>query len=188
MKGRSVYSVWLEKFGKEIADEKYQKMLEKLSKASSGENNPMYGEPPPEGTSYGWSGKYKGIHFRSKLELYYLKYLLDNNIKFENGEQGKYKIPYETNLGVFNYFTDYYLLETDKFIEIKPKNLIDSYINQCKFKAARELLEDKHIIITENNLIKISLNEMYELYINRDLIFTINTEQKFLKLYNKKKR
>jgi endogenous inhibitor of DNA gyrase (YacG/DUF329 family) len=84
MKGKSLYSVWLEKDGQEIADKKLKDWKGKI--ARPGKLNGMYGKPSPKGSGNGWSGYYKGIYFRSILELSYLKYLLDNNIKFESGE------------------------------------------------------------------------------------------------------
>ena len=56
MKGRSVYSVWIEKYGKDIADEKMSNLKTKLSIANAGVNNPMYGKPSPHGSGYGWQG------------------------------------------------------------------------------------------------------------------------------------
>lgn len=186
--GKSTYELWLNKYGKEIADEKYKKLKEKLSKTSKGKNNPMYGKPSPKGSGNGWSGHYKGINFRSILELSYLKYLLDNNIKFENGEKKKFKIPYQLEDGTNrNYFIDFYLLNTDEYIEIKPKKLINSPINKLKFKAAKELLGDKHKILTEDDIQKINLEKMYQLYLNGDIIWYKRYEKKFLDFYEKNK-
>lgn len=53
MKGRSVYSVWLEKYGKEEADRRAKQQAEKIAKKAkgrpltydiSGKNNPFYGK------------------------------------------------------------------------------------------------------------------------------------------------
>jgi len=44
MKGKSCYTIWLEKHGKKIADSKYIEMLNKRSKNLSGEKHPFYGK------------------------------------------------------------------------------------------------------------------------------------------------
>jgi very-short-patch-repair endonuclease len=44
MYGKSVYDVWLEKYGKEIADEKFNKMKFKASITNKGKNNPFFGK------------------------------------------------------------------------------------------------------------------------------------------------
>ena len=186
MFGRSVYDVWLEKFGKEIADEKYVQW--KLKCARPGEKNGMYGKASPCGAGNGWSGYFKNIYFRSLLELRYLKYLLDNNISFKNGEKGKYKIPYQLENGTNRtYSTDYYLLEKDIFIEIKPKGLLNTKENKLKFEAAKKLLGDRHIVLTEEDIQLFPLEEMYELYLNGDLIWDKRYIERFLKYYEKNK-
>jgi G:T-mismatch repair DNA endonuclease (very short patch repair protein) len=44
MHNKTVYNVWLVKYGKDVADEKWDLFLEKMSSISKGENNPMYGK------------------------------------------------------------------------------------------------------------------------------------------------
>jgi endogenous inhibitor of DNA gyrase (YacG/DUF329 family) len=238
MYGKTVYDVWVQKYGEEIADQKlletkkklsiassgennpnYQnksngakawskygkeckgKTLEeiygkdkaneikqKISNAASGENNPMYGKPAPEGSGNGWSGHYKNIYFRSILELHYLIYLIDNNIKFENGEKRKHVIQYEMDGINRNYFPDYYLIETQEYIEIKPKALVSSYQNKLKFEAAKEKLGNKHIILTEDNIVKIELEILYNKYINKELIFDKRYIEKFENYYKENRK
>lgn len=185
MYGRSFYEIWLENFGKEEAELREVKRLEKISTASSGENNPMYGKPSPQGSGNGWSGKYKGKHFRSLNELYYLKHLLDNDIKFDNAEKKKYRVSYEFNGTNRSYGMDFYLVETDEYIEIKPKKLIKSRLNIAKFNAAIETYGNKFKILTEDDLRKISLDEMVNLYQNGELKFDKKYEEKFFQLLEK---
>ena len=231
MKGKTVYEVWLNKYGKEEADKRLKNMKEKQSKNFSGEknpnyknksngakglikfvneskgktleeiygketamlmkekisnktsgkNNPMYGKPSPKGSGNGWSGYYKGIYFRSLLELSYLKYLMDNNIKFENGEKRKYKMQYEIDGKAKNYFPDFYLIDKQEIIEIKPYNLINSKINLAKFNAGKKLYGDKFKVITEQDIVKLTNEEIYNLYKSKDLIFDKRYEEKFEK-------
>lgn len=183
MHGKSLYSVWLATLGEEEADKKRRELNAKRSKNATGENNPMFGKPSPLGSGNGWKGWYKDIYFASLNELYYLKYLLDNNISFENGEKKKYKIPYSFMNKKWNYFLDFYLSDTDEYVEIKPRKLVNSPRNLAKFKAAREKLGDKFKVLTEDNLIKIDLEDMYNLYLSKDLIFMEKYIEKFLNYY-----
>lgn len=233
MKGKSVKSVWEEKYGEDIANELWnkrniktsesvQKSLSKLSKidkqnkwgrkkeennfygrahtintkekisrtkkrngSSIGEKNSMYGKPSPQGSGNGWSGWYKGIYFRSLLELSYLKYLIDNNINFDNGEKTKYRITYFNSIKNrnANYFPDFYLIDTQEIIEVKPKKLVGALNNIDKHKKAKELYGDKFKILTEEDIIKITNEEIKKIYDSKDLIFIERYDLKFKENY-----
>jgi hypothetical protein len=169
-------------------EEKAKELRKKLSHINSGENNNMYGKPSPQGSGNGWKGWYKGTYFASLRELFYIKYLYDNNVKFENGEQRKYRIQYEFNSKKLNYFLDFYLPETDEYIEIKPKKLNNSPKNKAKFEAAREKLGDKFKVLNEEDLQPIDLETMYNLYLEKEIIFMKKYEEKFIQYYNKNKK
>ena len=156
-------------------------MKEIASKNSSGSNNPMYGKPSPVGSGNGWSGWYKSFYFRSLLELSYLKYLIDNNIKFEIAEIKKYAIQYFNTIKnkEANYFPDFYLIDTQEIIEIKPKKLLGTQQNKDKYKAAKKKLKKKFIILTEENITKLSDDEIKELYDNGSLKFIKRYEEKY---------
>ncbi len=179
----SLYDLWIEKYGKEEADKRQFQMLKKRSIAISGENNPMYSKPSPQGSGNGWSGFYKNIYFRSLLELYYLIYLIDNNIKFENGELRKHMIKYTMDHKQLNYFPDFYLIDTHEIVEIKPKALVNSYQNKLKFEAAKEKLGNKHIILTENEIEKINIERLWKLYQNQELRFDERYIERFEQYY-----
>ena len=89
-----------ELYGKEKAEE----IKKKISKRSSGSNNPMFGKPSPQGSGNGWSGWYKGFFFRSLLEL---SFLVKSNIsEIENAEYIKIKY-IDENGKERNYLPDY---------------------------------------------------------------------------------
>jgi len=136
MYGRSVYSVWLAKYGKEGADRRDLECREKKSKKSSGKNNPMYGKSSPNGSGQGWKGWYKDFFFRSLRELSYVLYLEEYNIKWTSGEHD-ILIRYKNYDGSDRtYRPDFYLPELKKVIEIKPKRLQKSPLIKLKTKAA----------------------------------------------------
>ena len=182
MYGKSLYDVWKEKYGKEVADKKQKELNEKRSKNANGKNNSMYGKPSPIGSGNGWSGWYKGIYFRSILELSYLKYLIDNDIKFESGEKRNHKIQYEIDGQIKNYFPDVYLIDTQEIIEIKPYKLINSKVNLTKFEAGKKLYGNKFKVITDNDIIKLSIEEIKFMYENNEIKFINKYDLKFKKM------
>lgn len=160
MFGKRNYDVWLEKYGKEVADQKEKETNAK--KSNPGKKNGMFGKPSPPGSGNGWSGWFKEYYFRSLLELSFLIYLVKNNIPFESGELKKHRITYEVNNQSKNYFCDFYLPETDEYIEIKPKNLCNIVSNSGKFTAAK--LKHKNFkVLTDNDIVKISFTEICNL-------------------------
>lgn len=180
LKGKTLEEVY--------GEEKAKNIKHKIGKSNSGENNPMYGKESPQGSGNGWSGHFKKVQFRSINEFFYLKYLFDNNIEFDNAEKKKYRVLYEFNGTKRSYSMDFYLPESDEYIEIKPKKLVNTPLNIAKFSAAIEVYGNKFKILTEDNLQKISLDEMWNLYLNKELVFHKIYEEKFINFYNKKKK
>jgi len=178
------FTVWESKYDKETVDIKKQEYRNKISKLTSGELNPMFGKPSPQGSGNGWSGWYFDIYFRSILELSYLKYLLDNGIKFESGELDKHKIKYFDSIKnkYRNYFPDYYLIDSKIYIEIKPKKLINSGLNLDKFNVAKNLFGENFKIITENDIQRLSEIEIKNMYNDGSLKWLPKYDKKFNKL------
>jgi len=161
-------------FGKKKANEI------KLKVGCSGIKNGMYGKPSPQGSGNGWCGWYNEFYFRSLLELSYLKYLFDNNIKFRTAETQEFKIEYvDWNGKKRNYFPDFYLEATKEIVEVKPKKLVNSKQNKSKFDAAKKKFGKKFKIITEENLNKLTPNEIQLLYDNKILKWIDKYERKF---------
>ncbi len=139
MRGRSAYSIWVERYGKEEADRKKEALRQKSIGKFAGEKNPMFGKPSPNGSGNGYSGWYNGKFFRSLRELMFIvNYLERFDLKHESLEKKKAKIQYfNTNTQTHrNYFGDY-LVGDKYFVEIKPKKLWDTPLNSQKFAAAR---------------------------------------------------
>lgn len=110
----------------------------------SGKNNPMFGKPSPHGK---WT-KYKGIKFRSTYEAKYAKFLDKNKIKW--------KYEYKTfDLGNCTYTPDFYLLQTDEYIEVKGYWRGDARSKYLKFR--RRYLKIKIKIINKNHLKKLGV-------------------------------
>lgn len=180
MKGRSVYSVWVQKYGKEEADKKMIKLKEKRSKNATGKNNPMYGKPAPKGSGNGISGWYKGWFFRSLRQLSYMIQVIE-----KEGHEWKsldntsdFRIKYIDKENHERSYCPDFLIDNKIVIEIKPQKLqeTDNVLRKenaaiifCKmrnlqyvktdidiidFSRINEMVENKIIVLTEKSLIK----------------------------------
>lgn len=179
------YDIWLEKYGKEIADQKFMELRIKNSQALSGNKNPMFGKPSPQGSGNGWSGWYKGWFFRSIRELSYVILVLEkNDLKWEVPDK-KFRIQYIDYDGkIRNYFPDF--IVCDKIIvEIKPKKLHNSPKVLAKKIAAIKFCEEngfKYEIIDPPML---AIEKMIDLYTNKDVKFLEKYDLKFREKYIK---
>jgi hypothetical protein len=184
MAGVSVYRVWLSKYGQEDADLKMMALKQKMSERFSGPRNPMFGKPAPVGSGNGWSGWYDGFHFRSFLELCYIHSLTLKNISFESAEKKKYAIQYNYNEVSRTYFCDFHLLDDGIFVEVKPKSLKNIGANECKFTAAKNLLGDKFVILTEDDIPRLTKETVRFLIDSNVVIFNDSCKEKVEKYVN----
>ena len=139
MYGQSVYDLWVKKYGIEEAEKRKKIRHEKMSKSSSGKNNPMYGKPTPQGSGNGWSGWYKGWYFRSILELSYFIQVIERfNLSWKSADGKKeFQIKYDY-LGKNKTYTPDFLINDKYVIEIKPKKLSKTPYVQAKAQAAKK--------------------------------------------------
>jgi hypothetical protein len=186
MYGRSIYSVWVEKYGKDNADEKMIEYKEKISIANSGINNSMYGKPPPIGSGNGWSGWYKDWFFRSLKELSYMINVIERfNMEWRSAENKDLTIPYVDYKNNQRTYTADFLIEEKYLVEIKPKKLWGSDSVKRKRESA--------IVFCENNSLKYKLRDpqdlnkdtIIHLYESGDLIFTDRYNEKFKNIFYK---
>jgi transposase-like protein len=103
----------------------------------SGKNNPMFGKKVSYKCSYGHGGKYKNTWFRSSYEIAYAKYLDCNKIKWL----------YESkafDLGETTYRPDFYLIQSNTYIEVKGYWTKDALY---KFNLFKQLYPKIKIIV-----------------------------------------
>ncbi len=154
-----------------------------LSKRMIGENNPMFGKPSPQGSGNGWSGWYKGWFFRSILELSYMIKVIERySMKWETGENHKYKIQYTDTYGVCkNYFPDFII--NDKYIvEIKPTSLMKTLKVMEKVNAGIEYCSKNNMIYKITNIPSLTTTEFRELVDTNKVKLT----NRYSKKYNEK--
>ncbi len=135
-KKKSMYSYWIDNYGKEEADKMMIEYGKKRSILHSGKNNPMYGKPPPKGSGQGWKGWYKDFYFRSLRELSYILYLDHNKIEWESAETSRFRIPYKDYLNKDRTYAPDFLINKTELVEIKPIRLHNSPLIKLKTNAA----------------------------------------------------
>jgi hypothetical protein len=160
MYGKTVYDVWFKKYGKKIADEKMEELKLKQSFLNSGEKNKMFGRPSPKNSGNGICGRYKNWFFRSLLELSYMINVIERfNLVWETGEKEKYKIEYEFNGVNRNYFPDF-IIENKYIVELKPKKLQKTLLNQSKFLYAEKFCLENGYKFKVTNIKNINKKEL----------------------------
>lgn len=173
------YDCWVDKYGKEVADEKLIEYKKKQSIASTGSNNSMYGKPAPSKSGNGWQGWYKGLFFRSLRELSYIYNCLDKeDVLWNSAENNKYKISYLFNEKVFNYFPDY-IVNNKYLVEIKPKRLWNTPRILAKKEAAEKFCLDLNLTYELIDPLLLDLSVLTNLIENNLVVFTDKTKIKY---------
>jgi len=185
MFGRTVYSVWVEKYGVEEADRRKAAMSLKQSQRQKGKDNPMYGRSPKHSAGAGLSGRYKNWFFRSTTELSYMIKVIERfNLPWENAEQGKWMVPYTDAKGTNRTYKSDFIIGGKYMVEIKPKALqeVDTVLE--KKAAAEKFCESKGMIYRITSVPNLSSEILANLYYSGAITFGEKSEDKFLK-YNK---
>lgn len=181
-----LYEIWLQKYGQEEADKRFQQFKQKQSLANSGSKNSMYGKPSPSGSGNGWSGWYKGFYFRSLHELSYIVNVLEKQgFSFESAEQRKYRISYiDWDGKPRNYFADF-IVENRLMVECKPKHLHASKTVLLKEEAARLFCANIGLDYEIISPSKLTDQEIRDLYISGLLQWLPRYQQKYEERYEK---
>jgi hypothetical protein len=178
MFGKTVYDVWVENYGVEIANKKLIELKEKQSLLTSGKNNPMFGKPAPKNSGNGICGWYKGWFFRSLLELSYMIFVIERfNLSWESGEIEKYKISYKIDGVNRNYFPDF-IINQKYVIDCKPKKLCNTDTNKLKFEYAQKFCDGEKLIFKVRDIKKINKIELVKLIEQGNITLTKKWEKK----------
>ena len=174
MFGRKFYDIWVQKYGKQEADRRFEQKRLNNKMSSSGENNPMYGKPSPQGAGNGWSGWYKGWFFRSLKELSYVLFLDEKKVPWKSAET--ISIPYIDWKGNQRTYCPDFIVG-NKIIEVKPIKLKSSPTVKAKAEAATKYCDEKGYIYEIVDCDVISTEYIAELYRNGTIKFTKRYEQ-----------
>lgn len=181
MFGKSIYDVWLAKYGSEEANRKMESHRKKLSVNSTGENNPMYGKPTPQGSGNGWSGWYKDFFFRSLRELSYVVLVLEKDKKDWMSAEA-IKIPYNLDGRSRTYRPDF-IIDKKIIVEIKPVKLHNSFLVKLKCEAAERYCFDRNLVFFITDSPVLSNDEVRSLWATKQIKFIERYEQKFTQNY-----
>jgi hypothetical protein len=180
MYGKSVYEVWVNKYGEDVANEKMIEYKQKQSKNSSGKNNPMYGKPSPNGSGNGWSGWYKNWFFRSLIELSYMINIIEKyNLSWESAENKKIVIEYINYSNNPRTYHPDFLINNKYLVEIKPKKLWESKSVVLKSEAAIKYCNENNLIYKLRDIPKIEYTEFKNLIDKGYIILTEKYKKKY---------
>jgi len=187
MRNNSFYKIWVEKYGKEIADEKLLEYKKKQSENNRGEKCYWFGKTPPFGSGNGWSGWYKGWYFRSLIELSYVINVIEKyNLNWKTGESKEYKITFEHKGKTKNYFPDFII--NDKYmVECKPRKLWFTEIVSKKKIEAEKFCERRGLIYKLRDVKKLTDDEIFNLYESGEIVWIERYKEKFLDRIKKQK-
>lgn len=91
---------------------------------SKGEKNGQYGKSPSPRAGRGIWGKFKGLHFRSSLELFYLMYWFESGVNVESAEKEEFRVKYIDSKGnMRTYSPDFIIRSNNLLLEIKPEKM-----------------------------------------------------------------
>ena len=182
MYGRSVYDIWLLKYGKIEAERLLNNLKEKHRTNSTGANNPMYGKKTPEGSGNGWSGWYKNkLFFRSLKELSYAYNLDKDGIPWQSAEF--VKITYTDFNNVLRTYRPDFLVDDKLLVEIKPKSLHKSVAVRSKMNAAIAYCVDTKWTYQLLDQEPLDINTIRGLYECKDIKFLDRYEKLFHEKY-----
>lgn len=180
---RPYYDIWIEKFGKEIADIKLKNSKKKKSFANSGSKNPMFGKPAPQGSGNGWSGWYNGWYFRSLRELSYMINVIEkNNLHYEIPDK-KFQIPYIDYKGSDKTYIPDFIIEKNKIVEIKPIKLHKTPKVLAKKQAAEIFANNLNMKYELIDPPILSNEEIKKLYLDKKIEFLDKYDLKFRENY-----
>jgi len=150
----------------------------------SGKQNGMFGKSPSKYCGRGIKGYFNKIWFRSSLELFYLIYFFENNIKFKSAEINEFMVEYlHPNGNIKSYHPDFYLIDTDEIIEIKPYGRLKDKIFQIKMNALKEKFKTKNCkFMTELNIDFSYINKKYITKLVNNKLLNISNKE-LLRLY-----
>jgi hypothetical protein len=129
----------IQRGGKEAVEARRQRLI----KSKLGKRNPMFGKAPPGNVGQGYSGRYKSFHFRSLLELSFILACETRNIKVVSAECNSFTYYFNGIEGTYR--PDFFLPETNEFIEIKPVRYINQPKNLAKLAAVSALRKIRYV-------------------------------------------
>lgn len=182
MFNRSFFDVWVEKYGKEEAENKLREYRHQCSTRYVGKTHPSFGKSPSHKCGAGWSGWYRGWYFRSLRELSYVILVLEpSGLPWLSGEC--LRIRYVDDQGKERTYAPDFLVGERLVVEVKPAKLQSTPSVIAKRKAAEEHCRQNGL---EYQMVDPSLLpsvEILRLYIAGEIVFTNKWQKRFEQKY-----
>ena len=124
------------------------------------------------------SGWYKGIFFRSSLELSFL--IRNDDKKISSCEIKRFAVLYNFDGKTKTYYPDY--TDGNFIYEIKPSKLLNFNVNPIKITQAKIKFGDKYKVITETECPYVTKNTI-DNFINDGVVKLIKNSKDILKKY-----
>lgn len=176
MFGKNIYEVWVVKYGREEADRRLISLSKKRSINATGELNPMFGKPAPQGAGNGWSGWYRGVYFRSLRELTFMISLDKEGIEWRSAEW--MKIPYSDWKGNNRTYRPDFILGKE-VVEVKPIKLHKTPSMMLKCEAATNYCHANGLTFSIIDPGRSSDEEIRMMRQNGKIKFAKNYEEKY---------
>lgn len=179
------YKHWVDEYGQEEADKRFDEYKNKQKGRNAGDKNPMFGKPSPQGSGNGWKCWYGEYFCRSLRELMFILKLEEESLTWKTGECQKIQIKYKDYKGQErNYYPDF--IVGNIMYEVKPKRLWETPLIKAKSEAAKFYCEDKGMTFKIID-IEIDFDKVNDLYNKGKVKFSQKYEEKFLNFREKLK-
>jgi len=146
-KGKSLKALMKNKYG---TDKTYEQWIKNKHKFGKGTDNPSYGIPGYKNSGCSYKGWYKGLFFRSSLELLFIFQYEKTNHILPLSAEGTFRIKYNDGK---NYIPDFFCPLSNNLYEIKCSVFLDE--NKDKFKAGTLFCEShglNFVVLTEHEI------------------------------------
>lgn len=143
MYGKSVFDIWVEKYGIDEAIIRNEIRKQKVSMKVKGNKNPMYGKETPKKSGNGISGWYKEFYFRSLHELKFI--LICERFNFSIKSAESLKLPYIHYNGQERTYSPDYIVNEKYLVEVKPIKLQNTPLNILKFNSGKKYSQENNL-------------------------------------------
>lgn len=153
MFGNNLKDAMINKYGKDIAEEKYTNWKSIKCTFKRGNLNPQYGNPPFENGGRSYHGWYNNIFFRSSFELIFL--IENSGLDLTPADNKDFRVEYFNNNKSHFYYPDFYSKKTNTVYEIKSFQWLNKSPNNIKIDQAKKYFAEKNIkyvTVTEKDL------------------------------------
>lgn len=178
--GGDMYLRWLDKYGKQGADDRRDAYRLRRKGLNAGALNPMFGKPAPQGSGNGWSGWYQGFYFRSLRELSFITEIIEpQSLAWKTAESQSLTISYVDPMGRSRTYRADFVVGGNRLIECKPRKLWRTPSVLAKTKAAVAFCSTRGWIYRLVDPPLIPFEKLEGMHASGAVVFLAKYEEKF---------